>query len=243
MVVPAAVGAAFGLALGAIVGSFLATLVVRWPLERSVVAGRSRCDSCGAMIPARDLVPLVSALLRRGRCRGCSARIDPLHWRIELTAAAIGALSLGLVPDFAGLALAAFGLLLLPLAALDWRHFWLPDRLVLVLALAGLPGGMALGLTLSDQLIGAIAGFASLWLVAFAYRRWRGRPGLGQGDAKLFGAIGLWLGWQSLAPLLAGAAGTGLFIALAAGRRGQDQLPFGTMLAVVAWPIAMVTAA
>lgn len=239
MVAPALAGAAFGFVLGAIIGSFLATVVLRWPQGRSASAGRSRCDCCDRTIDLRDLVPLISALARRGRCRHCGASINPIHWRVELASALIGAVALSAAPDVAGLALAAFGLLLVPLAILDWRHFWLPDRLVLALALAGLPGGAALGVAVVDQLIGGLAGFASLWLVADGYRRLRGRTGLGQGDPKLMGAIGLWLGWQWLAPLLAAAAGTGLVVALAARRRATDQFPFGTMLALTAWPVAL----
>lgn len=237
-----ALAAASGFVLGAIVGSFMATLVVRWPQGRSVTAGRSACDRCGSTLFARDLVPIISGLVLRGRCRRCGAGIDSIHGRIELAAASIGAVSLGLSPNLAGLAAATLGFLLLALAMLDWRHFWLPDRLVLVLALAGLAGGRALGVTPTDQLIGGASGFAALALLGAAYRRLRGRIGLGQGDPKLMGAIGLWLGWQSLAPLLALAAAAGLVLAIATGRRAQDSFPFGTMLAAAAWPIALVHA-
>lgn len=240
MVATALAGAVLGFLFGAIIGSFLATIVVRWPNGQSATVGRSRCDRCGRTIAARDLVPLISALLRRGRCRHCGARIDPLHWRIELIAAVIGASALAASPDLQGVAVGLFGLLLLPLAVLDWRHFWLPDRLVLALAVAGLPGGAALGVALPDQLIGGLAGFASLWLVAEGYRRLRGRTGLGQGDPKLMGAIGLWLGWQWLAPLLAAAAGAGLVLAVAGRRKASDPFPFGTMLALTAWPLGLV---
>ena len=76
--------------LGALVGSFVAALVVRWPQDRSVMRGRSACDECGRTLTARDLVPLLSALTLRGRCRTCRAPIDPLHWRVEAIAALIG---------------------------------------------------------------------------------------------------------------------------------------------------------
>src|SRR3569623_3605097 len=80
-------------ALGAIIGSFIATLVIRWPQGRSVTRGRSRCDSCDAVLGPGELVPLFSAVLARGRCRRCAAPIDPRHWQIEQAAAGQGLLA------------------------------------------------------------------------------------------------------------------------------------------------------
>lgn len=76
--------------LGAIFGSFTGALVVRWPAGRSVMDGRSGCDACGRTLGPAELVPLVSYLVQRGRCRGCGVAIDRRHWWIELLAAAIG---------------------------------------------------------------------------------------------------------------------------------------------------------
>jgi leader peptidase (prepilin peptidase)/N-methyltransferase len=135
-------------------------------------------------------------------------------------------------------ALALFGWLLLPLAWLDWRHFWLPDRLVLPLALGGLAFGSLVGASLIDRVIGGLSGWAALSLLSLTYRHARGREGLGRGDPKLMGAIGLWLGWMPLAPVLALAATLGLTLALGRGLSRKDSLPFGTMLSVAAWPIA-----
>lgn len=228
--------------LGAVIGSFLATLVIRWPRERSVLRGRSHCDACDAALAPRDLVPLASALLSRGRCRQCGAAIDPTHWRIELACAVIGIVSGIVVPGIAGLAGALFGWLLLTLAALDIAELWLPDPLTLTLALAGLAAGTAgIAPPLDDRLIGGAAGFASLWAIAFAYRRLRGREGLGGGDPKLFGAIGLWLGWRMLPAVLLLAALTGLALVFAGmlfgrGARLDDKVPFGALLAVAAYP-------
>ena len=81
---------------------------------------------------------------------------------------------------------------------------------------------------LLDRVIGGVAGFAALWLVAFGYRRLRGREGLGGGDAKLFGAIGLWLGWRALPAVLLVAALLGLGWAVARRMRSDDRLPLGT---------------
>jgi len=228
--------------LGAVIGSFVATLVIRWPQGRSVLRGRSHCDGCARVLGPRDLVPLLSAALSRGRCRRCGAAIGPLHWRIEALALMIGLVAGLVVPGPAGLAGAVFGWLLLALAALDVTEFWLPDALTLALALAGLVSG-AIGVDppLADRLIGGAAGFAALWAIAFGYRLVRGRAGLGGGDPKLFGAIGLWLGWRMLPVVLFLAALTGLALVLVGMVRGRsarldDRAPFGTLLAVAAYP-------
>lgn len=231
-------GAFLGAMSGAIVGSFLATLVIRWPKDEQAVAGRSRCDQCYRQLSPLELVPIVSRLWLRGRCRSCQAAIDPTHAQLEICAAIVGAAALWLAPDPSGLALALFGWALLPLAWLDWRHMWLPNRLVLPLALGGLAFGGVLGASLIDRIIGGVAGWAALSLLSLTYRLARGREGLGRGDPKLLGAIGLWLGWAPLAPVLALAAALGIAIALARGLSSKDPLPFGTMLAIAAWPIA-----
>ena len=232
-----------GTLLGAIVGSHVATLLLRWPKGESASRGRSHCDACGRTLRARDLVPLLSYLARRGACAACGARIDPLHPLVELAAAAIGGLSLALLPGGSGLAGALLGWLLLLIGLLDLRHFWLPDRTTLALALAAI-GCAALGLPPAplDRLIGGIAGFAALAAIGWAYRRFRGREGLGGGDPKLLGALGLWLGWQALPLLLLLASLTGLAGALAAraaGRRvgASDAVPLGALMALAAWPL------
>lgn len=228
--------------LGAILGSFIATLVIRWPQGRSVMAGRSHCDACDVALGARDLVPLVSATLARGRCRACGARIDARHWQIELAALGIGAVAGIVMPGPIGLAGAVFGWLLLALAALDVTEFWLPDRLTGTLALAGLATGL-LGVEpgLRDRVIGGVAGFGALWAIGAGYKMLRGREGLGGGDPKLLGAIGLWLGWAMLPAVLLLAALTGLAlvgIGMVLGRRMTlaDRVPFGALLAIAAYP-------
>lgn len=228
--------------LGAVVGSFLATLVLRWPEGRSVLRGRSHCDGCGALLAPRDLVPLLGAALLRGRCRRCGAAIDPRHWRIELGALLIGGLAGVAVPGADGLAGALFGWLLLALAALDVAEFWLPDALTATVALTGLAAGL-LGVApdMNERLIGGLGGFAVLWLVGATYRAVRGREGLGGGDPKLLGAIGLWLGWRMLPVVVFLAALTGLAIVLYGMVRGKraslgDRMPFGALLAIAAYP-------
>lgn len=233
---------AAGAVLGAIIGSFLATLILRWPEGRSVVGGRSSCDGCAMVLSPRDLVPLMSALLLRGRCRGCGARIDPLHWRVELGCALIGACAAAVTPWPDALGWAVFAWILLTLAVLDARHFWLPDALTLPLLAAGLMAGYGIsGATLTDAMIGAGAGYGALFLIACGYRLARGRDGLGLGDAKLLGAIGAWLGWQVLPLVLLIASLAGLGWAGVRAMRGEavgggTMMPLGTLLAVAAVP-------
>ena len=233
------VAALIGGLAGAILGSFLATLILRWPQGRSVMRGRSACDGCRRTLSARDLIPLVSAMMQRGRCRSCGAAIDPLHGRVEAGCAVIGALALGAMPNLGGIGWAVFGWLLLTLAVLDWRHFWLPDALTLPLAFLGFTIGLwATDVTLVDRAIGAAAGFGAPLAIALGYRAVRGRDGLGLGDAKLLGALGAWLGWQALPFILLIASVTGLLVMLVTGRAKEAgaRVPLGTFLALAAVP-------
>ncbi|WP_448585944.1 prepilin peptidase [Thermaurantiacus sp.] len=228
--------------LGAVAGSFLATLVVRWPANRGL-GGRSTCDSCGAPLGWRELVPLVSALWLSGRCRHCGARIDPIHPLLEAGGALVGALSLALVPGIAGVAGALLGWGLLALAALDWRHLWLPDALTLPLLALGLGVGPA---PAADRFLGAAAAGGGLLLLHLGYRALRSRDGLGLGDVKLGMALGAWLSPILLPPLLLLASLAGLAVALAgrtAARPGETPIPFGTCLALAAWPLWLGLAA
>jgi Flp pilus assembly protein protease CpaA len=139
------------------------------------------------------------------------------------------------------LAGACFGWGLLALALLDLRHFWLPDRIVLPLGLLGLAmGWFDLGAPFADRLIGAAVGFAALELIRLAYRALRHRDGLGAGDAKLFAAIGAWLGWHVLPAVMLVACLTGLMAASLLAVRGRrisavSRLPLGLFLAIAAW--------
>jgi len=227
--------------LGAIIGSFVAALVLRWCDDRSVMRGRSACDTCGTTLSAVDLVPLLSALLLRGRCRACGSAIPALHWRIELLALAIGAAAGWVGHGPVALAGSVFGWLLLTLGALDLIAFWLPDRLAGLLALTGAVTAWWFEPAVLDRAIGGALGFGALWLVATVYRHVRGREGMGGGDPKLFGAIGVWLGWQMLPAVLLIASMVGLGVIASARLRGRavaadTAMPFGTLLAIAAYP-------
>lgn len=241
--------ALIGAGLGLVVGSFLAAIVLRWPRGERVRRGRSRCDACGRALRLAELVPLASFVLARGRCRTCAAPIDPAHPFIELACAALtaGVAVAAPWPEALGWALLVW--LLLPLIVLDWRHFWLPDALVWPLAAAGLTIGEWLSPPpFPDRLLGAVAGLAGFLLVAWGYRRLRGRDGLGLGDAKLLGALGGWLGWQGLPALLLLASTGGLAWALAQHARGQamtraTRLPLGAFLGLAVAPAWLLTRA
>jgi leader peptidase (prepilin peptidase) / N-methyltransferase len=229
--------------LGLVFGSFIATLAIRWPQGRSVSRGRSACDACGRELSASELVPILSYVVQRGRCRDCGAAIRPSHLVVEAIGCAIGVAAGMVAPEVTGAAGAVFGWLLLTLAALDLAAFWLPNALNAALALTGLASGL-IGLppSIGDRLIGGVAGFAALWLVASGYRQLRGRQGVGGGDPKLFGAIGLWLGWQALPLVLLVACLVGLAAVIglmSTGRRvsATDRLPFGVMLAAAAFAV------
>ncbi|EQB33044.1 prepilin peptidase [Sphingobium ummariense] len=241
--------AAAGGIAGAIAGSFLATLILRWPQGRGIARGRSACDGCGRTLRSTELVPLLSWLVQRGRCRACGARIDLLHPLVEMGCALIGGAALGLSPDLGGVGWALLSWLLLTLAILDWRHFWLPDALTFPVAFLGFTiGSWSTDASLVDRAIGAALGYGALLLIALSYRKLRGREGLGLGDAKLLGALGAWFGWQALPFILLVASGTGLLAVLGAAMLGQGvrtstRVPLGTFLALAAVPGWMLASA
>lgn len=231
--------------LGLVLGSFLAGLSWRWPRGLSALGGRSQCAACRAQLGVADLVPVLSFLLLRGRCRHCGAAIPPRHLAIEVASAVVVAASVYAVPGWAGGAGAVFGLLLLLLLVLDVEHFWLPDAVILPLAALGLAFGLG---EFAGRAIGAGAGFAVLWSIAAVYRRFAGREGLGAGDPKLFAAIGAWLGWAALPFVLLGASVVGLALVMLDRLRGRSvardtMLPLGALMAGVAWPLWLLMAA
>ena len=232
-----------GTILGLIIGSFLATLIIRCPQGQSVMIGRSKCDSCDRQLGFTELIPVISHIWQRGRCKSCGVQINNSHLAIELVAGLIGGLALSVEPNAAGLVGAFFGWMLLTLAALDAEHHWLPDRLTALLAIAGLLSVFVVeDPSVVDRLIGGLAGYFSLLLIAITYRAIRGKEGLGGGDPKMLGGIGLWLGWQYLPLILLGASVTGLVIVFLLKFRSQpvgleSQFPLGSLMAVTAFPV------
>ncbi len=245
---PAWLFPALGLVFGAVVGSFLATVLIRWPEGRGVIAGRSRCDRCDAPLGPADLVPILSFAALRGRCRHCGAAIDRRHLNVELAGAMVGLVAFLAHPLPLALVTMALGLWLLLLAMLDVEHEWLPDLLTLPLIPLGLAAAWAgFGPPLAGRLIGVAMGWAVLFLMALLYRRLRGREGLGGGDPKLFAGIGAWLGAFQLPFILLGAGLLGLAAVLLMRLRGEEigaasRLPLGALMAVAAWPVWLIVA-
>jgi len=233
------------LLLSPFVGSFLGVVIRRLPLGRPIAVARSECEGCGRALPARDLVPLLSYVLLRGRCRFCRAGIARFHVGIELAAIAVAAWATLAVPGGNAAVVwvdCAVGWWLLVLAWIDWDHLRLPDVLTLPLVIAGLLATWALEPeATADHAAAAAAAYLAFRGIALAYRLLRGREGLGQGDAKLLAASGAWVGLAGLPSVVLGAALTALAVALGmrmVRRIAADMpIPFGPYLALATWVV------
>jgi leader peptidase (prepilin peptidase)/N-methyltransferase len=209
---------------------------------------RSACPSCKTPIKAWQNIPLVSWLLLRGRCAACKARISVRYPLVELTTGILSAL---VAWHFGFGAPASCGLLvtwaLIALTGIDIDHQLLPDSITLPLMWAGLLAAVIIGpiagsplpVSARDAIIGATAGYVSLWLVFHAFRLITGKEGMGYGDFKLFAALGAWLGWKllPLVILLSAAAGAviGILMITLRGRDRTAPMPFGPYLAAAGW--------
>jgi leader peptidase (prepilin peptidase)/N-methyltransferase len=252
--------------LGLMVGSFLNVVIHRLPLmlERSwqhqcreltgassgdpqepfnLVVPRSRCPHCGHTITALQNIPVISFLWLRGKCAACG---QPISWRYPIVELLTAILSVMAVWHFgasaAGLAALAFTWSLIALAAIDIDQQILPDAITLPLLWAGLLINLprpALFVPLSSAVIGAVAGYMTLWLVFHVFRLLTGKEGMGYGDFKLFAASGAWLGWQSLSLIIMLASFVGAVVGVAmiaaTGRDRRRPIPFGPFLCAAAW--------
>jgi len=224
-------------------GSFIGTVILSLPEEQDFLWRRSSCPHCQTQLKAGDLVPILSYFFLRGKCRYCGAPVAPFYLHIELAAMLVAASAL-LAPGHAAPSypiLILIGWWLLALAVIDWQHFLLPDVLTFPLIGAGLAfaAWQDMG-TFPDYLIGAVAGYLSLFLIAKGYNAVRGIDGLGLGDAKLFAAIGAWLGWTNLPLTLLIASTLALIGAGIGGRVSGDfnrmtRIPLGTYLCLAFW--------
>ena len=245
---------AIGATLGAIFGSFLGAVLVRSASGRSIVAAPSTCDSCGHRLTVTELVPILSFIAQRGRCRTCGAPIDRWQLACEVGGAIVGAASwVGATPGaLQGTAAMLLGWGLLLLALLDLRYMWLPRRFVATLAGIGVVFALIRsrdagwdGEPLVIAALGGATGFAMLWVVRMLYARGRGREGMGAGDPPLLGAIGIWLGPVGVIGVVLGGSLIGIAAAAAmhlTGRRvtADTVLPLGTCLAAAAWPLFLL---
>lgn len=223
------------------IGSFLGVLALRLPEHRPFAWSRSRCDSCGHVLSAADLIPIASYVVLRGRCRYCRAPIGRMLLVMEIWALVVAAWAGLETSGWILVASCILGWSLLLLAVIDWRVQLLPDAVTLPLLAAGLIASYAL-MTASwlQHLIGAAAGFFGVAALALVYRVFRGREGIGFGDAKLIAALGAWVSWEGLPTLLLWGSVFGLTVALVqATTRGRlslsDRVPFGTFLAAGGW--------
>jgi leader peptidase (prepilin peptidase)/N-methyltransferase len=222
------------------------------PNRFTLATPRSACPACKAPITALQNIPVVSWLVLRGRCAACKAPISKRYPLVEL---ATGLLSAWVAWHFGFGAAAACALLvtwtLIALTGIDIDHQLLPDSITLPLLWAGLLAavligaepGAALPVSPRDAIIGAAAGYLSLWLVFHAFRLVTGKEGMGYGDFKLFAALGAWLGWKllPLVILLSAATGAvlGILMIVLRGRDRAAPMPFGPYLAAAGW-LAMV---
>ena len=246
--------------LGLLVGSFINVVAYRLPimLERTwqeqisespselasetfnLAVPRSRCPTCSTQLSAIENVPVLSYLALRGRCRHCGSAIPGRYPLVELTAALISVL---IVMTFgytlSVLAYLIFAWCLLTASLIDLDHHLLPDDITLPLLWLGLlVAATGLGLpevSLFDSVVGAAAGYLILWSLFWAFLFATGKEGLGYGDFKLLAALGAWLGWQALLPILLLSSLTGAVVGLAliafGGRERSSPLPFGPFLA------------
>ncbi len=226
--------AAFAGVFGAIFGSFLNVVAYRLPRHESVVLPPSHCPGCGARVKPYDNIPILSWLLLRGHCRDCAQQISPRYPLVEALTAALCVGAVLVHDTAAGIALSV-GLILIviPAALIDLEHRIIPNRVTLLGAIAALALGTALDPAGEPaRLIAGAAAGGFLLLAALAYP-----GGMGMGDVKLAGVMGLFLG-AAVAPailisLLAGVL-YGVFVAARAGARAarKTAVPFGPFLAL-----------
>jgi leader peptidase (prepilin peptidase) / N-methyltransferase len=245
---------------GLMIGSFLNVVVHRLPkmMERdwalqcaelrgetpaptepfSLLRPRSRCPHCSRPVGALENVPVLSFLVLRGRCRGCG---KPISWRYPvveaLTGLLFGFVAWKLGATLAGVSAMGFVAAMVALTFIDLDTQLLPDDITLPLLWAGLLLNITGTFTdLPSAVIGAVAGYLTLWSVYWLFKLTTGKEGMGYGDFKLLAAIGAWLGWQMLpltillSSFVGALVGIGLIVVARQGR--NVPIPFGPYLAV-----------
>jgi leader peptidase (prepilin peptidase)/N-methyltransferase len=218
---------------GAVIGSFLNVVVHRVPLGESLVAPGSRCPECRVPLKPYDNVPVVSWLVLRGRCRNCGAPISPRYPLVELATALTWAAVVAARGFDDDLVLELpFVSALIALAAIDFDHRLLPNKIVYPLAAYGVIATLLVDRgDLAENLIAGAGAFTFLLLAVIAYP-----AGMGMGDVKLSGAMGLYLGASVIPALLAAflsGSVVGLVIIAREGAAGRKKaVPFGVFLAL-----------
>lgn len=253
----------FSAVIGLIIGSFLNVVIYRLPLimqqqwqqqckellnqtapptkHLSLCFPRSHCPQCKTPVHWIDNIPLLSFLLRLGKCRHCSHKISWRYPIVELAsalAAVYSVIHFGI--DEQAIAAIVFSWMLIVLIFVDLEHQLLFDELTLGLLWLGLIAS-TLGLFAPpiDAILGAVSGYVSLWVIGWVYKKIRKREGLGFGDYKLLAAIGAWVGWQMLPFVILIASGLGVIVGstllLRKKMKFHTPMPFGSYLAIAAW--------
>lgn len=255
-------GTTLAAVLGLVVGSFLNVVIYRlpkmlehgWmaecaqlrgeeplPAEKLTLASpRSHCPSCGHGIAAWENIPIVSFLFLRGRCRACHARISLRYPLVEILSGVLSGYAIWhFGANWAGIGALFFIWCMIALTFIDFDTQLLPDSITLPLLWAGLL--LNLGSTFTDlrsAVIGAAAGYLSLWSVYWAFKLATGKEGMGYGDFKLLAAIGAWLGWQMLPLTILASSMVGAVVGIVLivfARHGRSiPIPFGPYLAAAA---------
>lgn len=213
-----------------------------------LVAPRSRCPSCGTLITALQNVPVISYLVLRGRCAKCKVPISARYPLVELSTALLAAYcAWHFGPGLEALMAIVLTITLVPITMIDADTQLIPDSIVLPLMWLGLAmslfhpvqGSTALFISPNDAIVGAMAGYLSLWSVYWAFKLVTGKDGMGYGDFKLLAALGAWLGWQKLPIIILMSAFIGAVISItmvvARGRDRNIPIPFGPYLALAGW--------
>jgi len=221
---------------GLIIGSFLNVCIWRLPREESIIRPGSHCPACSTALGIRDLVPVLSWLFLRGKCRACGEKISPRYPVVELLSGGlflVTYLHYGVTPGLlAGLVFSGF---MVAITFIDLDHQIILDGMLALLAVCGLGLQLWTGAVgIVNMLIGAGAGGGLLLLLAIL-----SRGGMGGGDVKFAAALGFWLGWPgTLLGLFIGFVLGGVIslLLLASGLRGRkDFIPFGPFIAIGAW--------
>ena len=255
------------LPFGLIIGSFLNVVILRFPEQLknnwrresqdflglppepieniSVATPASRCPSCGVPIKPWHNIPVISYIFLRGKCTACSTAISIQYPLIELLC---GLATAFIVFQFGLSLFAAYCLLftwiLIALTGIDYHDQLLPDQITLPLLWVGLFANLSgTFVPINEAVIGALAGYLSLWSVFWIFKLVTGKEGMGYGDFKLLAALGAWMGWQMLPLIIVLSTFVGAVVGIVGvvikSKDRQIPIAFGPFLAMAGW-IALI---